>query len=96
MAKGYLVVELEITDQAAYDRYKEAASPLVPGWGGQVLAANGRTQSLEGGWTPPGFVMVEFPSFQAASDFYHSRDYQEHLQLRLASTRSRAFLIEGI
>jgi uncharacterized protein (DUF1330 family) len=95
MPTGYLIFEIEVTNQEEYDRYKEMAGPVLERHGGRFLVRNGRYETLEGGWTPPRFFVVEFDSYQAARDFYFSQAYQAALGQRLASSRSKAILIEG-
>lgn len=98
----YMVVDLEVTDPEAYARYQPAARAALArlGGSGRVIIRGGRdgsgkTESLEGGWMPERFVVVEFPDRAAADAFYFSDEYQSVLKLRLASSRSRAFFVEG-
>lgn len=92
---AYFVVEIEITDAAAYDRYRPLAAASVERHGGKFLVRGGRTETLEGGWSPKRVVILEFPSMEAARAFYRSPDYQEALKIRLAASRSKAILVEG-
>jgi uncharacterized protein (DUF1330 family) len=93
---GYLIVEIEVTDQAAYDRYRATVGEPIARYGGKFLVRGGRTETLEGGWTPKRFVIVEFPSLDRAREFYHSPEYADALKLRLSASRSKAILAEGI
>ncbi len=85
----------EILDAAQLERYKQAAHPTLQHTGGSITIAYGRQQVLEG---PPlaGVVMVEFPSFEAAHDWYHSAEYQKAAALRTLATRARAVIVEGL
>lgn len=95
MPKGYLVFEIEVTDQVEYDKYREAAGPILASHGGRFLVRNGRYETLEGGWTPSRFFIVEFESYDAARTFYHSAEYQGALSKRFASSVAKAILVEG-
>ena len=44
-------------------------------------------EPIEGAWTPPRFVIVEFPNYEALRTWYSSPDYQEALKLRQAAAR---------
>ncbi|HZS85570.1 MAG TPA: DUF1330 domain-containing protein [Stellaceae bacterium] len=92
---AYFIVEVEVTDPAAYERYKPLAGASVARHGGKFLVRGGRAETLEGGWEPKRIVVLEFPSMEAARRFYDSPDYQEALKLRLAASRSKAILVEG-
>lgn len=96
----YLVVEIEVTDPAVYEQYRALAQSALAdlGGGGRIIIRGGRagtarSQTLEGDWSPERFVVVEFPSYEAASNFYFSDRYQEALKLRLASSKSKAMFI---
>ncbi len=92
---GYLIVEVEVTDPEAYERYRPLAGASVARHGGKFIVRGGKTETLEGGWAPKRIVVVEFPSFEAAKKFYNSEDYREALKLRLAASKSKAILVEG-
>ena len=91
-----MVFEIEVTDAAAYARYRAVAGPIMARHGGEFVVKSGRIEPLEGGWNPPSLFVVEFPSFEQARAFYHSPEYQEMLTLRAASARARGILVEGL
>lgn len=93
--KGYLIVEVEITDPATYEKYRQIAPPILARHGGRIIVRGGRMEPVEGGWSPKRLVVAEFPSFAQAQAFYHSPEYQEAVQLRLASAKCKGVLIEG-
>ena len=113
MAKGYLIVEVsDVTDPAAYERYRTKAGPVLEKYGGKFLIRSTNSghfltreganhivpkcESLEGGWLPPLFAVCEFPTFEQARAFYFSADYQEAVAQRIACSESKAILVEGI
>ena len=44
---------------------------------------------------PERVFIIEFPTADAARQWYHSDDYQEALKTRLSASHGRVFLIEG-
>lgn len=94
--KGYIVAEVQVTDVEAYKAYVPAAGAAVAKFGGKYLARGGRVEQLEG--PPPAgrFVIVEFPSFEAAKAFYLSADYQKAAPIRQKASISRFWLSEGL
>ncbi|HEV7277188.1 MAG TPA: DUF1330 domain-containing protein [Devosiaceae bacterium] len=93
---GYVVVELKVTDAAAFEEYVEKAPPTIEQYGGRfvVLAAN--AQTVEGA-EPDGFVtVIRFDSVQAAQDWLTSPEYSAVKGLRHASATTRQLLVEGL
>ena len=99
--KTYLVFEIEVTDHEAYEAYRKEARKALEeiGGGGRLLIRGGTlcpgaiTETIEGDWMPERFVVVEFPSREAAQEYYYSDTYQEVLKLRQASSTARALMI---
>lgn len=92
---GYLIFEIEVTDPAAWQHYREVAGPVMTAAGGSFVVASERVEPLEGGWVPPSISVVRFDSFETARRFYHSAEYQELLKLRLAASRGRGILVDS-
>jgi uncharacterized protein (DUF1330 family) len=94
MKKGYWVVRAHITDSDEYAKYVSLAGDIVRKYKGKFLARGGDQNEVEGS----GFertVMVEFMSYQAAKDCYHSSEYQQAL-LHTVNSSSRYFsIVEG-
>lgn len=96
MAYGYVIAQIDVTDPVAYPRYVEMVGPIVAKFGGEFLVRGGRAEHHEG--TPPGkrTVVIRFPSFEAARDWYHSPDYEEAKRLRMAASTSVQTIVEGV
>jgi uncharacterized protein (DUF1330 family) len=56
----YFVVELEITNPAAMQPYRDAVSATVEQYGGRYLVLAGATELIEGGPEPKRIVILEF------------------------------------
>lgn len=99
--KTYLIFEIEVTDPEAYEEYRQQARGALDdiGGGGRLLIRGGTlfpnsdTRSLEGSWMPDRFVVVEFPTREAAESYYYSDTYQSVLKLRQAASVSKGMLI---
>ena len=94
--KGYIIAEVQVTDAEAYKAYVPGAGAAVAKYGGKYLARGGKVEQLEG--PPPAgrFVIVEYPSFEAARAFYHSADYQAVAPIRQKASISRFWVAEGL
>lgn len=82
-----------INDSAMFDLYrKEVAATIVP-FGGQFVARGGNLTVLEGEWSHPRLVIIEFPSRTAAEDW--SAEYRKVISLRLKSTVGNLVIVDG-
>ena len=92
---AYMIVEVETTDEALMAEYRKHTPGLVAKFGGKFIVRGGKTRTLEGGWTPPRLVVLEFPTYEAAERFYDSADYKPVLEMRLKAGKSKAILVDG-
>lgn len=94
MPKGYVIAHVDVHNPDGYTDYVKANGPLFEKWGGTPIIRGGRSTEVEGD-LPTRHVVVEYPSYQAALDFYHSPEYQENLKIRLANAVSSVVVVEG-
>jgi uncharacterized protein (DUF1330 family) len=92
---AYVIAEVDVTDPVAYENYRKMVAPTIQQYNGKFLVRGGRVESKEGGWNPPRFVIVEFPSLERAREWYQSPEYAPALALRLKASRSRLIIAEG-
>lgn len=93
---AYIVVEIMIHDAKLYEEYKSKVMPTIEQYGGHLLVAGGKTELLEGDWNPPRFVIIEFPSADAARAWWSSPEYAGPKALRQRSAVSHMILVEGV
>jgi uncharacterized protein (DUF1330 family) len=94
---AYVIAQLEVTDRAAYERYRAAAPPTIAAAGGRYLARGGEVTALEGTHDGRRVVILEFPTLQAARDWYLGKAYQEAKELRKHAARNVTFtLVPGV
>ncbi len=93
---AYVVVEIAVKDAQTYERYKQLAPPAIMAYGGRYLARGGATEALEGTWSPPRFVILEFPSAERARAWWNSPEYGPAKALRQACAETRMLLVEGL
>lgn len=96
MAKGYLVVHLDVTDPEMFERYRAKVPATIAQYGGKYLIRGGAMETMEGDALPPRTVVLEFPSVEQARTWYHSPEYQEIIGLRLGASTGQAQLVEGV
>jgi len=93
---SYVVLLCTPTSEDWTTEYIVAVPPLVDKHGGKYLARTESLERLEGTGDHPALIgILEFPSKEAAEDFYNDPAYQPHLQARLAGADNDFFLVEG-
>jgi len=93
---AYVINDMDVTDPALLDEYKKLSPPTVAQYGGRFLARGGRTETLEGDWTPRRLVILEFPDYEQAKAWVDSPEYAPARRLRQKASRSNIVLIEGV
>lgn len=93
--KGYVIVEIEVTNPDAYEGYKAVVAPMVAAAGGRYLVRGGKVEAREGAPPAGRVVVLEYPSFEAAKAFLESPEYAEIVHLRTDNTNSRLMIVEG-
>lgn len=73
-----LIADLDVSDPARYEAYKRLAPPAIEKYGGRYLAHGGRTEELEGTWSPKRFVIVQFESVERIRAFFDSPNIARH------------------
>jgi uncharacterized protein (DUF1330 family) len=93
--KGYVIVEIQVTNPEAYEGYKAAVAPMVAAAGGRYLVRGGKAEGREGAPPSGRIVVLEYPSFEAAKAFLESPEYAAIVHLRTDNTVSRLMIVEG-
>ena len=92
---AYVLNDMEITDPALFEEYKLLSPATVAQYGGRFLARGGRTETLEGDWSPKRLVIIEFPSVEQARAWADSPEYAPAKRLRQLASKSNLIMIEG-
>ncbi|HEX5225673.1 MAG TPA: DUF1330 domain-containing protein [Solirubrobacteraceae bacterium] len=93
--KHYTVAQLDITDPSWGRSYVANVTPMVERRGGRYLARTGRLDRVEGERAPGMVVLIEWPSKEAAEEFYASEEYAPYRDARIAGARNEFLLVAG-
>ena len=94
---AYLVVDADIHDVEAYDRYKAGARPILERHGGEYIARGGALDVVEDGtWTPTRLVIVKFPDAASARAALDDPDYAPLRALRQGAAKATLAIVEGV
>lgn len=94
MTKGYWIGRVDVADEAAYMAYVKANAVAFAAFGARFLIRGGAFEAPEGTARSRN-VVIEFASYQAALDCYHSPDYQAAKALRDPVSTGDIVIIEG-
>ncbi len=96
MKPGYWIARSKIIDESRYFDYVRQAGAASCEFNAQILARGGRFEILEGTPTFERHVLVRYPSFEAALEFYHSDAYQRAAAIRLGGAGiNELVIVEG-
>lgn len=94
MAKGYWVVQVDVTDLTAYANYRAFIDPFLTKRGARFVVRGGQQVVTEGS-AYPRTIVVEFPSFAEAKAAYESAEYTEGRALRAGASETNFVIVEG-
>ena len=96
MAFGYVIAQINVTDPKSYAGYPKLVLPTIQYFGGEFLVRGGKSRSYEGDPHGSRMVIIRFPSYQAAQNWYHSDEYAEAKAIRMSASTSVQTIIEGV
>ena len=93
---AYLFANVEVTDAAGYEQYRQRVSATIEAHGGRYVVRGGATEVLEGDWTPKRLVILEFPDMARLKAWYQSPEYRPLIELRQRTASSTLVAVEGV
>ena len=92
---GYAIFNIEIKKPEEYKEYVEKVKPVAEMYGGKYIVRAGETVVVEGTWTYPRTVVIKFPSYKKALEWYNSEEYKPIKQIRLDNSIANGIIIKG-
>ena len=91
----YVIVQLKMTDRAAYDRYQARFFDVFRKFEGRLLSADEHPRVLEGRWDRDKLVLMSFPDEAAFQAWATSSEYLEISKDRKAGAEGIILLAKG-
>ncbi len=91
---AFMFIQAEIIDPDQFMEYAKRAPALIQQFGGRYRCMRGAVEQLEGKPDNRKIVVSEWPSMQAAQDFWNSPEYQELKNLRAGAAEIDVYLCE--
>ena len=92
---GYAIFNINVNNPENYKEYVEKVKPTAEKYGGEYIVRGGEFKIVEGEWSYPRTVVIKFPSFQNALDWYNSDEYKPIKKIRLDNSVSNGIIIKG-
>ena len=92
---AYLIAQVNITNENPYKEYRNKTSPIVEKYGGKFLVRGGRFKKLLGTWEYKRTVVIEFPSYDQALNWYNSDEYKTVRKIREENSSGNVIIVEG-
>ncbi len=97
MPYAYVVAHVEVTNEAAFEKYRLQVPSVTESFGGQYLARGGKQERLEGDILLGNrTVIIRFDSYKKAIEWYHSNEYTQLVKLRQAGSNGSLMVVEGV
>ena len=93
---AYIYADVEVTDPAAYETYRQQVPALIAAHGGRYLVRGAAVEVLEGERAPRRQVMLEFPDMAHLKAFYTSPQYKTLIAIRQGASLGTLLAIEGV
>ena len=93
---GYVIANINVKNPEAYKEYVGKVKPTVEKFGGEYLVRNGEFKVIDGEWKHPRTVVIKFPSYEKALEWYNSEEYKPVKPIRLTNSDANAIIIKGV
>ena len=91
---AYVIARINVTDPEDYQTYASQTVALAEKSGGRFLVKGGRQTQVEGNG-PDRHVIIEFPDYDTALNWYNSDAYQRILPIALSSSERDIVVVDG-
>ena len=93
---AYVIVNVEVLDPETYKEYVKQSPATISAHGGRFLARAGKTEVLEGDAAANRVVILEFPSYERAREWWNSEAYRLPKALRQSASEASMILVDGV
>ena len=93
---GYVIAQIEVKNSENYKEYLANVTDIVTMFGGEFLVRGGEFERVEGEWTNTRNIVIKFPSYEKALEWYNSEEYKPIRQIRLDNADTNQIIIKGV
>ncbi len=93
---AYVILDLKVFDNEKLLKYIKVAPEIIKKHEGKIIVRGGEFKTVEGNWNPEKIVMIEFPNYKTANDWWNSDEYQKATELRKKGAHTNLLIIDGV
>ena len=93
---GYVIGNIDVKKPEAYKEYVSKVKTIVEKFGGEYLVRAGEYKVIDGEWKYSRTVVIKFPTYEKALEWYNSEEYKPVKPIRLENTVTNAIIIKGV
>ncbi len=93
---GYVIFNINIKNSEGYKKYVAKIGDIIKKFGGEYLVRGGEYKVMEGEWKHPRTVVIKFPTYNKALEWYNSEEYKLIKPIRLANSEANGIIIKGV
>ena len=93
---GFVIANIDVKDPEAYKEYVGKVVPTVKKFGGEYIIRAGEYKIVEGEWQNPRTVVIKFPNYEKALEWYESEEYKPIKPIRLKNSVGNMIIIKGV
>ena len=92
---GYVIANIDVKKPEAYKEYVSKVKTIVEKFGGEYLVRAGEYKVIDGEWKYSRTVVIKFPTYEKALEWYNSEEYKPVKPIRLKNTLTNGIIIRG-
>ena len=92
---GFAIFNIEVKKPEEYKEYIEKVKPIAEKFGAEYIVRGGDFELIEGNWEHPRTIVIKFPSYEKALEWYKSEEYKPIKKIRLDNALSNGIIIKG-
>ena len=93
---AYVIANVKVADPDKYKEYVKQSPISIAAHGGRFLARAGKSEVLEGDAAANRVVILEFPSYERAREWWNSEMYRLPKALRQSASEASFVLVDGV
>ena len=92
---AYLIAQINVTNEDSYKEYLSKVTPIVEKYDGSYIVRAGKFKTVLGNWNFKRNVVIKFPSYEVALEWYDSEEYKPVRKIREDNSIGNVIIIEG-
>ena len=93
---AYIIVQINITNKEPYKEYLEKVTSIALKYGGEYIVRGGNFKLMLGNWDYERTVIIKFPSYDIALEWYNSEEYSPVKKIREDNSEGNLIIIDGL